>query len=200
MNAPSPSPPHRRTRRIFYRVLLPALWLIGALGSFSHPGDEYGLFAAGNIAGLWSFFLIEPVGGSPLSVLPRVLATGVVTVGLIGWLLDLVRARRRVWWFIWPPLALVIGFITVASYPSYARAIAKNGSIEAYVFFSLNGALTLASIGLLIVTALIRLLRRRQKPGECRRCFYNLHGNTSGRCPECGTPIAELVEAADLAK
>jgi hypothetical protein len=29
--------------------------------------------------------------------------------------------------------------------------------------------------------------RRRIPPGHCRHCGYNLTGNTSGRCPECGT-------------
>jgi hypothetical protein len=31
--------------------------------------------------------------------------------------------------------------------------------------------------------------RRRYSPGHCRECGYNLTGNTSGRCPECGSPI-----------
>lgn len=26
-------------------------------------------------------------------------------------------------------------------------------------------------------------------PGHCLTCGYNLTGNISGRCPECGTPI-----------
>jgi hypothetical protein len=29
---------------------------------------------------------------------------------------------------------------------------------------------------------------RGYPPGHCRRCGYNLTGNASGRCPECGTP------------
>ncbi|HEY3241813.1 MAG TPA: hypothetical protein VGM03_00550 [Phycisphaerae bacterium] len=28
---------------------------------------------------------------------------------------------------------------------------------------------------------------RRPKPGHCQRCGYDLTGNTSGVCPECGT-------------
>ena len=32
--------------------------------------------------------------------------------------------------------------------------------------------------------------RRRFPPGHCRRCGYNLTGNVSGRCPECGTECA----------
>jgi hypothetical protein len=31
--------------------------------------------------------------------------------------------------------------------------------------------------------------RRRQPPGHCRVCGYNLTGNVSGVCPECGVPI-----------
>ncbi len=27
--------------------------------------------------------------------------------------------------------------------------------------------------------------------GYCRKCGYNLRGNTSGVCPECGTPLAD---------
>jgi len=30
---------------------------------------------------------------------------------------------------------------------------------------------------------------RRLTPGFCRECGYNLTGNTSGICPECGTAI-----------
>jgi hypothetical protein len=30
---------------------------------------------------------------------------------------------------------------------------------------------------------------RRIPPGRCQRCGYNLTGNVSGRCPECGTAV-----------
>ncbi len=29
----------------------------------------------------------------------------------------------------------------------------------------------------------------RTKPGHCQNCDYNLHGNVTGVCPECGTPM-----------
>lgn len=32
---------------------------------------------------------------------------------------------------------------------------------------------------------------RKIAPGFCQKCRYNLFGNTTGRCPECGTPIPE---------
>lgn len=32
---------------------------------------------------------------------------------------------------------------------------------------------------------------RKYPPGDCQRCGYNLTGNISGVCPECGCPIPE---------
>ena len=37
--------------------------------------------------------------------------------------------------------------------------------------------------------AVLALLRRKRKPGQCIKCSYNLTGNESGVCPECGTEI-----------
>lgn len=51
-------------------------------------------------------------------------------------------------------------------------------------------------IGLVVNTVLVSLavlLRRRLYPiypsGHCQRCGYNLTGNVSGRCPECGAEV-----------
>ena len=30
---------------------------------------------------------------------------------------------------------------------------------------------------------------RGTSPGHCRKCGYDLTGNVTGRCPECGTPV-----------
>ena len=45
-------------------------------------------------------------------------------------------------------------------------------------------------LGLTAVPLLIRSLRawRRRAVGHCPTCGYDLTGNVSGRCPECGTP------------
>ncbi|HKQ49806.1 MAG TPA: YcxB family protein [Phycisphaerae bacterium] len=34
-------------------------------------------------------------------------------------------------------------------------------------------------------------LHRTASPGNCRKCGYDLYGNESGACPECGTPIVK---------
>ena len=41
----------------------------------------------------------------------------------------------------------------------------------------------------LIPTVFLWWRDRRIPPGFCERCGYNLTGNVSGRCPECGTAI-----------
>lgn len=35
--------------------------------------------------------------------------------------------------------------------------------------------------------------KNKPKPGSCRTCNYDLTGNTSGTCPECGTPTSAPV-------
>lgn len=46
------------------------------------------------------------------------------------------------------------------------------------------------------LTAMIVLWRRGRRPvlpGQCRRCGYDLTGNVSGCCPECGSVVAGMV-------
>jgi hypothetical protein len=52
--------------------------------------------------------------------------------------------------------------------------------------------LLLALVPALILTTLIR---RRKPPGHCPYCGYNLTGNQSGVCSECGTPIVKPAKA-----
>jgi len=50
--------------------------------------------------------------------------------------------------------------------------------------------LWIPTVVLAIATAFLwRLDRRRTPPGHCQKCGYNLTGNVSGVCPECGTEI-----------
>jgi hypothetical protein len=51
--------------------------------------------------------------------------------------------------------------------------------VPASVFLSIAVAIRLAP----------RFLRKSRFAGLCLACGYNLTGNTSGTCPECGTPV-----------
>ena len=42
-----------------------------------------------------------------------------------------------------------------------------------------------------------RRLRERQRMRRCLHCDYDLTGNTTGRCPECGTVIEETIVMDD---
>ncbi len=48
-------------------------------------------------------------------------------------------------------------------------------------------------VPLLVVLYDIRLRRTVHPPGYCLKCGYNLTGNVSGRCPECGTTIPRTI-------
>jgi hypothetical protein len=60
--------------------------------------------------------------------------------------------------------------------------------------WTIPGLLPVAVFGIYPAINGFRRLRRRGKSGLCRNCNYDLTGNTSGVCPECGTPL-KLPEA-----
>lgn len=67
----------------------------------------------------------------------------------------------------------------------------RRSSFESYIATALPAALVAG------FTAII--LRRRARyvpPGHCPQCRYDLTGNLSGKCPECGTPISERTKAS----
>jgi hypothetical protein len=55
-------------------------------------------------------------------------------------------------------------------------------------------------LALLVAVPTVRLWRRdrRRRPGHCQRCSYDLTGNTSGICPECGAPAPHARHGAEL--
>ncbi len=73
---------------------------------------------------------------------------------------------------------------------------------ERWAYPGLSSDLRFAAIGLAVfggaqwvaITHILVVLqggrRRVPDPGKCRRCEYDLTGNVSGVCPECGTAIA----------
>jgi hypothetical protein len=54
-----------------------------------------------------------------------------------------------------------------------------------------------ALIGPLVLPVMwtVRQKGRRTDEGKCTSCDYNLTGNTSGVCPECGTAVTNKADA-----
>jgi hypothetical protein len=73
-----------------------------------------------------------------------------------------------------------IGDALLAGNPSSALRWTGHGVI----FLGYLGAALVALKGVLVIRRLRRETRFEQ--GHCRGCGYNLRGNTSGICPECG--------------
>lgn len=178
-------------RRWFFRIILPLLFVALAYGGYRNPGDEYGLCGVGSIAGFW-YVMILGDHGSIEQIVTRGIIAGAITMFVLGWLLDALRVRRRWWLPLWLVIATTLCYTSIAAYPSYARAMSKNGNFWSYFFFSLNFGLLISILLAAAVTAPWRIVQwcRRPRPGCCQGCGYDLTGNVSGRCPECGAPVA----------
>ena len=61
------------------------------------------------------------------------------------------------------------------------------GLLLGHVLFILLAYLAIVVCVYAAVVVVTWLLHRHDRPpGHCRSCGYNLTGNVSGRCPECG--------------
>jgi len=54
-------------------------------------------------------------------------------------------------------------------------------------------------LALLTGVAVFRLIRSTPVSGQCSKCRYDLRGNESGTCPECGTNIKREIRDSALA-
>lgn len=145
-NVPHPTP------RL--QVLAPVCWGLGCALSYTQPGDEYALYAIGSIAGSW-VALFANSGGPPLF---SVLLTGCAVLFGLGWLLDRLGANRRLWAGLWVAIGLGLLAWSIGSFESYERAMRKNGSLLAYVAASSQLGITLASLVVVGVAAMRRVL------------------------------------------
>ncbi len=57
-------------------------------------------------------------------------------------------------------------------------------------------SIPIAIVAIMQIISRSPLWKRRTRSGFCK-CGYDLTGNVSGRCPECGTPVDAVKSAAD---
>jgi hypothetical protein len=75
--------------------------------------------------------------------------------------------------------------------PLIVRTFQYPGSLWIKVMFALSPAIPLALVGgcALMLWAQMNAWKRALRKGVCLECLYDLTGNVSGICPECGTPV-----------
>jgi hypothetical protein len=83
------------------------------------------------------------------------------------------------------------GHVMIASGIVVILAVQLGDELRAGIYMALSGICQILVGGAFVWWPANWLARRRRKPVEplCEKCGYNLTGNISGRCPECGTFI-----------
>lgn len=150
--------------RYFYRLMLPICWLLAAWVSWHHPGDEYGLFIGSALPASWIMPFVSV--SHPRDILPPVFAAAPVTMALGGWSLDRIRVRPLLLASMWACGVIVLVLWALWEYPSYQRAMSKNGSLTAYVSAAANLSLYLSAASSFMVTGLTRCIGTDLK-GRC---------------------------------
>ena len=142
--------------RWFYTLSLPVVWGLTSLVNFDYPGDEYGGFFFGSVAGIWILWLVVPFypdGCSPFAYMPPVVAAGSLTMALLGWMMGKLRCPVVPQMVGWLGLATGLVFYYLGQFSSYDLAMSKNGSLWAYVLPALNQSLLLVTVAMISVFA-----------------------------------------------
>jgi hypothetical protein len=140
--------------------LVPSLWMGGVALGYKHPGDEYGLWVISALPGAWIAWVVGSVGDIG-SFLPKVLLAGGLVLGAAGWLMDRLRVPLLAWCVGIGLGTVGIALKTITLYPTWEKAMAKNGSLIAYGCFGWNVSIALATVLALVITAGLRWWWRR---------------------------------------
>lgn len=129
---------------VFYRCVLPIVWLFAALLSWKHPGDEYLLFIlVCGLPGAWVTLLFGKI--NPMEGAPILFAAGMITLSLVGWAMDALRVRRIAWLGLYVLGTIALLICMLSSYPTLQEALAKNRAIAAYFAAAANMSLYFSS-------------------------------------------------------
>jgi len=79
--------------------------------------------------------------------------------------------------------------LAVGELPRFRSCIGSPGSLRFAIPLWCPLLLLTVYPSIAFIRGPLRRYRRRRKRGLCVRCGYNLTGNVSGVCPECGTPV-----------
>lgn len=138
--------------------------------AFHYPGDEYGLWSGAALPGLWLPILL-PVGDIK-HILWLTIPAGALVMAGLGAALDRLRSSFRVWYAIWVIAAGLLCCWTLSQYPNWPRAMARNGSFQAYALSALNVGLLFATVVMIAATAVWRATIWSVGGGRTRSPFH----------------------------
>jgi hypothetical protein len=123
--------------KIFFLIVLPVLWMTTSLLSFLFPGDEYAMYAIGSFAGTWinMIFNFRDIHNPLIPV--SIAITGGIIMMAFGYIMDRLRIREMLWSILFMMSSVTIFVLSIKSFPNVKRALAKNGSWWAFIFFSI---------------------------------------------------------------
>lgn len=118
--------------------VLPLVFAACSLFSYRFPGDEYAMYFISSIAGAWIAFVFR-FGDIHNPMIPVSVAfIGATVMALIGLLMDRIRIRKIIWSVLFLIVVPAIFVMSICAYPTAGKALRKNGSLWAYLFFAIN--------------------------------------------------------------
>jgi hypothetical protein len=150
-----------------------------AVGAWPHPAFSIWKLTDGDVAQADSPRFTTILGGAPGAYCRH-----------SGWrAFSLFTGRGSPYLDMWPPDG---GRHATAQQPQYTTAVAVPFAFLYLPGWALPTMLSLLPLTMLVVNArhrvAVRIGRRR---GLCLSCSYDLTGNVSGVCPECGTVVSK---------
>lgn len=87
---------------------------------------------------------------------------------------------------IWAGLVVCVLFIAIHVFSFCKEVQGGEPLMDNSVFVGIEVITSLFGV---VISKLIWWDRRRRLPLHCKKCGYNLTGNVSGKCPECGRDV-----------
>ncbi|MFH1716011.1 MAG: hypothetical protein ABIF19_01560 [Planctomycetota bacterium] len=152
-----------RERFPFYVWLLPLIWGVCSYAHHNYPGDENAMWLISSAAGSWLAPFAFVAGASKQAVALAIALAGALVIGAAGFAMDWFRVRKLLWAILFVFCSSAIFVTAIMSYPSIERAISKNGSLWAYILFSINIGIYASIILSVCATLIVRVARRKRK-------------------------------------
>jgi len=152
-----------KNRFPFYSWLLPLIWGVCSYLHHYYPGDENAMWLLSSIAGMWIAPFAFLGGASKAAIAAGIAVAGALVIAPIGFAMDFFHIRKLLWVILFLTCSLTVFVAAIMSFPSIERAINKNGSMWAYILFSINIGIYISIILSAVLTVIVKISRYIKK-------------------------------------